>query len=165
VSSGILIPGPLERASQLRRLIVYLPALAERLGGDTRWLEAELRQLQQRQTVPVDFALIDGGRFAVDGQVLPHCGAGLALAWLALACAQHRIEPPRVEHLGRGARKPGTTVLASLRRVADRVERSSPALASAARALGVERGYLVPKSSTAQVRCTSPVLERLFSAS
>jgi hypothetical protein len=152
---------PEDRAQLLRQLAGYIRSLPAYRGRPeaTEWLEATLlaAALEQRA---VRFEWAGPAGVVVDGHPLRHRGIGIHLAWLALASEQ----PIKAAWIYPTGRRPGARALQALGRAAGAVERVSPALAAAIRALGVERGDIVMKRGQHHVDCTSDLLCRMISA-
>lgn len=156
---------PAEKAKALAILREYVPTIpAFRNAEIAKWLTKTLRQAEEICREPIDFELGADCRFLVNGQRVNHRGKGLAVAWFVLACIQYRQGPVTVASLFPGAR--GTaSATQTLHRTADAVERVSPGLARAIRAIGVMRGELVLKHNPqVDVNCTSAALTRIYAS-
>lgn len=126
------------------------------------YLDQHLRDMARQQMKAVEFELLPNGRCAVDGHQVRFSGKGLALAWLVLVTEQDATdEAISATWAFPNEKRPAACARQALSRAADAVERCSPVLASAIRAIGTQRGILVLMHPVEGIRCTSPALARL----
>lgn len=152
---------PEDRAQALRQLAGHIRSLPAFRGRPevAEWMEALLLATAQAQRA-VRFEWAGNNGVVVDGHPLWPRGVGIHLAWIALASDQ----PITAAWIYPTGRRPGARALQALGRAATAVECVSPALATAIRGLGIERGTIVMKRGQHSVVCTSDFLRRVILA-